>query len=177
VQHVEHVIHDRRGPQKHLGGVVGLHPGLQQPEIGSAFLVDGDDLAVENHRLVHEITQVGQFRVDAEHRFIVAALHPDLLAGDRSDRADTVPLELIRPPRTLGHRAWGGEHRRDPAGERVTHDATCSSAATGSIPVSVATTTSRRHDVRRRHPGEWPPPIRRPEFNRGSRCGTTVERQ
>ena len=107
-----------------------MDPLLQRLELQPA--VDRHhDLAVDHAAL----RQLGLERLDqlgevARHRLLVAAADLDLVAVPEDDRAEAVPLGLVRRTvRDLGHGL--GQHRRDGWHDGQLHAATSCRPQTG----------------------------------------------
>jgi hypothetical protein len=98
-----------------------VHAALEALERGAPALVEGDDLAVEHGvALAQRVRKRGDLRVARGHVVEVAALEPEPAVLDVRDRADAVPLDLVRPAAVVRRQLRQlGEHRDEPLGHGV----------------------------------------------------------
>src|SRR2546426_1306825 len=118
VEDVEDLIDDRSrfAELAHGALVAHVHPRLQALEARDTFLVERDDLAVED-RVVRAGQRLGGLcrlgiLLGAVEK--VARLKTDLTAINEGDRAHAVPFRFVREVRRVEWLVRGGrEHRRD----------------------------------------------------------------
>jgi hypothetical protein len=95
-----------------------VHPALQALEAGPALLVEGDDLAVEDHPASSQRPgQLAHLRVARGEVAEVAPLQLDVAVVAEHHRSDAVPLDL-EPPLLLVRRQRAGarQHRLQAVG-------------------------------------------------------------
>ena len=111
MQQVEHHVLHRHPLDELRGGCRDVHAVLQQAEVRAAVPVERDELAVDDHTLAQ--LESGDLRVGAGDVAVIAAIQPQPAKSGVADRANTVELDLERPPRTNRNRTRRRQHRPD----------------------------------------------------------------
>ena len=97
--HIEHHVVDRHRNScgRDLGWPSEFHSPLQESEVGSPGLVEGDDFPVKDGISGHQLREDGQFRIAGCRVEPVAGVQRDAVVFNSRNGTDAIPFHFERP--------------------------------------------------------------------------------